>query len=154
MRRVLSALQAPGNVHALLRPTQDYLYRERGWTSVRALPPLLPLAVAASPEALPPGPDTAPVIRLAGVSFSESYLLCPVLSGLQGLSAAEEGIILAAREEDLDLMALHDLPRPPETRVRQWWYLVLELEFSSSERWWIDFHWRELESRRLHKQAP
>jgi hypothetical protein len=47
---------------------------------------------------------------------------------------------------------MQDLPEVPVTRVRQWWYVVIDLEYEDPERWWMHLKWREVERTRLTKR--
>jgi hypothetical protein len=164
MRVYMSALKAPGNVEALLRPTQDALFRERGWASARALPPILPIAYAREEDDLPPAAGGAHELVIGGLRIDSAQISATVDGGVPAVPEPPEGgaatslpkpgaLFLAVNEEQLSAVELSELPEPAQTRVRQWWHLVLELEFEDQARWWYSLRWRECDSTRLKKRS-
>jgi hypothetical protein len=183
MRVFMAALQAPGNVEALLRPLQDTLFRDRGWTSARALPPILPLAYADEAESLPPRDDAEADAALQDLQVTETALVVTLsaeaprglraagakgnlgaggmslLSHMETLPPAGAGLFVAVNEgavlghEGTTVAGVENasLPAVPAARIRQWWYVVMELSFHDPRMWWRDLGWRQLERERLRK---
>lgn len=172
MQIYMAALKPPGNVDALLRPTQDALFRDRGWASVRALLPILPVAYALDEGDLPPAPTGTRELVIGGLDIDSTHISVSIAAGVQEALVGEDSgrklvatvgpgstlprpgvLFLAVNEERLSAEQLSDLPEPAETRVRQWWHVVLELEFEDAARWWHSLNWRECDSTRLRKRG-
>lgn len=170
MRVFMAALQAPGNVEALIRPLQDALFQERGWASARALPPLLPLAYADDADNLVPEAETHEQLEIGGLVLTEAALVVPVRpapTGSRGhapvtrLPPVEVGLFVAVNEEGVKAETLSELMpgssnadggvEVPVTSVRQWWYVILELVFDDPQEWWHSLRRREIDRVRLRK---
>ncbi|MFP4484923.1 MAG: hypothetical protein ACLFO1_08735 [Spirochaetaceae bacterium] len=169
-----AALRPPGNVQALVRPLQDHLLTHRGWTSVRAFPPLLPLGYALAAEDLPVAPEGSPELAIGGLEVDQDTIIAPLqapkaLSALhaevseclpgdataipEGFPRIGAGLFLGVNEGRVAASELQDLPTVAVTRVRQWWYVVLNLEYEEPESWWKALRWREVERIRLPKRS-
>ncbi len=188
MHLYLAALKPPGNVEALVRPLQDHLLTHYGWTSVRALPLLLPLGYADSEDDVPPGPTTAPELVIGGVEVGGATITVPLhtpgalspaqdassIAGAEGWfgdgdgpairtgSGAPEpsqrlprvggGLFVGVNEGARPASEFQNLPEVAVTRVRQWWYVVIDLDYEDPESWWMHLKWREVERTRLTKR--
>ncbi len=170
MRVFMAALQAPGNVEALIRPLQDALFQERGWASARALPPLLPLAYADDAANLVPEAETHEQLEIGGLVLTEAALVVPVRPApvasrshapVTRLPPVDVGLFVAVNEEGVKAEELSGLMpgstnpdggvEVPVTSVRQWWYVILELVFDDPQEWWHSLRRCEIDRVRLRK---